>query len=407
MDFNPIVLSIPIYFLLIGVELIIERFQKTSSYRINDAITNIGCGITDQIAHIFMKLFTITIYQLVYENFAQLNVERTWLTAVLLFVGADFCYYWAHRMSHQVNLFWGGHVVHHQSEDYNLSVALRQGAFQTVFTFFFYLPLAFIGFDTVFFVLINGLVTVYQFWIHTEHIGKLGWFEYIFNTPSHHRVHHGKDPKYIDRNHAGVFIIWDKMFGTFQVEEEKPTYGITVSIKSWNPVYAHFAPFKLMYDYMKIAKGLDKIRVLLKPPGWLPEYAGGFQAPPPVDKSTYQKFSTTLHKGLNVYVLFQFIITLSGASVFLFASEGWALPVKMLGAVIIIWAVVNFGVMFENRKWSFISEIIRLLATPFVILFFVRESEHFNVVAISLGIVYLISVIWLNRFRFWFLKNEE
>ncbi len=392
MNLNPIILSIPIYFILIGFELLVQHFQQENHYRLNDAITNISCGITDQVVHVFMKLFTITIYQWVFQNFAIFSIPHHWLAYILLFIACDFCYYWAHRKSHEINLFWIGHVVHHQSEEYNLSVALRQGALQVVFTFFFFLPLAFAGFDTVSFVLMNGLVTIYQFWIHTESIGKMGWFEKIFNTPSHHRVHHGRDPKYIDKNHAGVFIIWDKMFGTFQEEEEHPTYGITTPVNTWNPLKSHISPIRNLFISASKVKGLDKLLVLLKPPGWMPEYAGGFQKPKPVDVKIFKKFDTGANKNLGIYILFQYVILIAGTAMFLFLHEKFNLILHFLGAIAIIHGIVNFGLLFENKRWAFYSEIVRLLLLPFVISFFTSGILYSKELFFMTGGVSLISI---------------
>ena len=265
---DPIILSIPIYFLLIAVELIIQFVQRKPHYRLNDAVTNISCGITQQITNLFFKVVTVAVYQLVYEYGALFHIPVTWYTVAILFVLVDFCYYWAHRKSHEINLFWGGHVVHHQSEDYNLSVALRQGSFQVLWTFFFYLPLAVIGFDTLTFVTVSAFVTLYQFWIHTETIGRLGWFERIFNTPSHHRVHHGRNPKYIDKNHAGVFIVWDKLFGTFQAEEERPIYGVTQAVDSWNPVWVNFKHYAYMAQLLRQSpRWSDRVKIIVNKPG--------------------------------------------------------------------------------------------------------------------------------------------
>ena len=243
MNINPIVLSIPIFFILIGIELLVERFTHKELYKFPDAIANLSCGITSQLSGLFLSILGIGIYHMIFEYAAFFTLEKNWIYWVALFLLTDHSYYWGHRMSHEINLFWGGHVVHHQSEEYNLSVALRQSSLQTVWTFAFNLPIALLGFDTTDFVLMSAFNTLYQFWIHTETIGKMGWFEYIFNTPSHHRVHHGRNPKYIDKNHAGSLIIWDKIFGTFQKEEEKPTYGITKPINSWNAAYANVSHY--------------------------------------------------------------------------------------------------------------------------------------------------------------------
>ncbi|WBV63816.1 sterol desaturase family protein [Legionella pneumophila 130b] len=182
----------------------------------------------------------------------------------------DFFYYWYHRVSHRNSFFWIGHSVHHQSEHFNLSVALRQGYFQTLTSWVFYLPLALIGFPTWMFVIVASVNTIYQFWIHTESIRKMGWFEKIFNTPSHHRVHHGKNPQYIDKNYAGSLIIWDKLFGTFEPEEAPADYGVTEPLDSWNPFYANI---KVVKDILYYGKGLkskwDVLRAFFMPPEWI------------------------------------------------------------------------------------------------------------------------------------------
>lgn len=369
MNVNPIVLSIPIFFILIGIELLVERFTHQKLYRLPDAIANMSCGITSQLSSLFLKIFAVGIYQILFEHFAFFTLERSWLYWLALVLLVDFAYYWAHRMSHEINLFWGGHVVHHQSEEYNLSVALRQSSLQVVWTFGFSLPIAFLGFRTEDFVLISAFNTLYQFWIHTETIKKLPkWFEFIFNTPSHHRVHHGRDPKYIDKNHAGSLIIWDRMFGTFQEEEEKPTYGITKPINSWNPVWANVSHYAEMgADLKRIPRWSDRLKYLFMKPGWLPEYMGGYRAAPPVDKSTYRKYDTPSPLSLNLYVLFQYVLCLGGTSLFLFNAAKFSLEEKIFITVLIAVVVVNCGVLFEQRAWVRWAEWIRIFLYPVIL----------------------------------------
>jgi alkylglycerol monooxygenase len=365
MNLNPIVLSIPIFFILIGIELVVERLSHRKLYNLPDSIANLSCGITSQLSGLFMRVLAVGVYELLYANFALFNLDRTWLYWLALFLLTDLAYYWAHRMSHEVNLFWGGHVVHHQSEEYNLSVALRQSSFQIVWTFAFSLPIAVLGFHTRDFILISALNTLYQFWLHTETIDKLGWFEYIFNTPSHHRVHHGRNPKYVDKNHAGSLIIWDKMFGTFQAEEERPTYGITKPLNSWNAVWANFDHYAFMAQEMKaIPSWPDKIRYMFAKPGWLPENLGGFRRPPDVDKLTYKKYSTPAPVALNYYVLFQYAVCLLGTSLFLFNQYKFTLGEKAIIAALICIVVVNCGVLFENKNWVKVAEWIRIVLYP-------------------------------------------
>lgn len=360
MDLNPVILSIPLYFLLIGMELLVQYFSREKLYRLNDAVTNISCGITQQVTDVFLKVGILAIYEIIYQQAGLFNIPSTIQTGILLFVLVDFCYYWAHRMSHEINLFWGGHVVHHQSEDYNFSVALRQGSFQAIWTAAFYWPLALLGFETLHFLFVSALVTIYQFWIHTEKIGKLGPLEWVLNTPSHHRVHHGRDPKYIDKNHAGVFIIWDRLFGTFQEEEEKPTYGITSPVNSWNPVWVNLQHYQWMLQQFKLIRSrMDKLRFLFYKPGWRPDYLGGYMAPPAIDKSSYRKFTIPLPKAMAWYVLFQYLLTLGGAAFFLFQVEQLELWQKLAGGGMVVLSVLCIGYLLENQVYAFRLEAAR------------------------------------------------
>jgi alkylglycerol monooxygenase len=372
MNFNPIVLSIPIFFILIGIEMIVERFTNQKLYRLPDAIANFSCGITSQLSGLFLKILGIGVYAYLYEHFAFFTWNTTWTYWVALILLVDLAYYWAHRMSHEINLFWGGHVVHHQSEEYNLSVALRQSSLQVVWTFAFSLPIAFLGFDTVHFALVAAFNTLYQFWIHTETIKKLPRpIEFIFNTPSHHRVHHGRDPKYIDKNHAGSLIIWDRMFGTFQEEEEKPTYGITKPINSWNPLWANVSHYNEMRkDMQRITKWSDKIKYIFMKPGWLPDYLGGYRPAPEVDKASYKKYDTPSPVSLNWYVLFQYILCLGGTAMFLFNASKFSLGEKAFITGLIALVVTNSGVLFENRPWVKWAEWFRIFAYPILLSYF-------------------------------------
>lgn len=403
MNLDPTVIAIPVYFLLIGIELIVHALKKKKSYRLNDAVTNINCGVTSQVTGAFLKVLTIGLYSLIYAQFRVLTIENGVLTWILAFFAYDFCYYWAHRMSHQVNLFWGGHSVHHQSEEYNLSVALRQSSTQTIWTFFFYIPMAFVGIDPLVLVSVSGFNLLYQFWIHTESINKLPrWFEWFFNTPSHHRVHHARNPKYIDKNHAGTFIIWDKMFGTFKEEEEKPTYGITKNLNSWNPVWANLAHYTDMAKEIKqINNWKDKFRYLFEKPGWLPEHLGGYRAPFDIDPNTYKKYNAHGSSSLNFYVVFQYILLLVGTALFLFNMDFFDqnMEQKLIIAGLIIYSTVCFGALFEQRKWARIGETFRIILGALLTIQLTTGLNHLELVPIALAASYIgISLIWLLKF---------
>ncbi len=391
MEINPIVLSIPIYFILIGVEVAYDRLKGLGMYRLNDAIGNISCGITEQVTGVFAKVFTVALYHFFYSNFRVADVPQTWYWAIVLFIGVDFFYYWAHRYSHEVNLFWTGHSIHHQSEDYNFSVALRQGALQKIFTAPFYIPLALVGFQTEWFLFIGAFTTLYQFWIHTEAIDKLPkWFEFIFNTPSHHRVHHGRNPEYIDKNHGGTFIIFDRQFGTFTPEKERPTYGVTTPINTFDPITAHLRPLQsIAEDWQRVSGWKNKLLILLKPPGWLPKELGGFRRPPEVHKDSYLKFNTSIPTSLGVYVLAQYIIVLAGAAYFLFNHVNLSAIDGILMALLILAHVMIIGKVLDLSKRSKQLETIRLaISTVFLVIQSGFAPTSIVVMCIGLAIAY-------------------
>jgi len=366
MDLSVVIIAIPMYFTLMGVELVYEAWTRKKTYRLNDAVTNISTGVLQQLTGTFFAILKVGVYAYVYEHFRLLEMGQGWLAFLGVFVLWDLCYYWDHRMAHEISLFWGGHSVHHQSEDFNLSVALRQSSTSFIWGIPFYLPMAIVGFHPTQFLLVGGLNLLYQFWIHTEHIDRMPrWFEAIFNTPSHHRVHHGRDPKYLDRNYAGVLIIWDKLFGTFQREEERPNYGITKPLQSWNPVYANFAHYIDLIGYTRKARSLgDVLRILFKPPGWLPDYMGGREQITGVQEQ-YEKYNTSISARMNLYILVQFLVALGLNAYYFFSQGDFLLQIKIGYALWIVFTTLIFGFLFERRSVLLATlELLRLISIP-------------------------------------------
>jgi sterol desaturase/sphingolipid hydroxylase (fatty acid hydroxylase superfamily) len=395
MNPNPVMMAIPFFFLAMGIEMLIDRFQKTKLYRTNDTITNLSAGVSQQVTGIFLKVFTIGIYEWVFEHFAFFQIPYTWWSWILAFVVYDLCYYFAHRMSHEVNLFWSGHVVHHQSEEYNLSVALRQSWFQGVWTAPVYLPMALLGFDTTQLLVVGGINLIYQFWIHTEMIDKMGFLEYFMNTPSHHRVHHGRNPKYIDKNHAGTFIIWDKLFGTFQQEEERPVYGITTPINSWNPVWANFSHYENIGKELRNAATIsDKLKVLFYKPGWDAKMSA-YHPIPDVNRQNYEKFNTTIPRNVNYYILFQYVWLITATFSFLLFQGKLDWSMKITIASLIGLSVVNFGWFFEGKKWAYMIEVGRLLASGGLAIWLLLPTPAGIWLITGIGLVVFVSLFWL------------
>lgn len=399
MKVDYIALSVPVFFLLIGIELAYSYFYKLKYYRLNDSISNLSQGIGQQITGIFMKTALFFGYKYIYDNLRLFDVPSTILMWVMLFLAVDFFYYWFHRMSHQINALWAAHIVHHQSEEYNLSVALRQSWFQGWFSWVFYLPLAFIGFDPIMFLTISSLNTIYQFWIHTKAIKTMGWLEFIINTPSHHRVHHGSNPKYIDKNHAGTLIIWDRMFGTFQKEEEAVYYGITKPLASWNPVWANFHYWADLFKLSSRSKNFkDKLNVFIQSPGWQPDYLGGYQAAPEINSDTYRKYDVNSGNKWALYSLLQFTVALTIASSMLFLYEKMSMLQNVICAIFIICTLLSCGALFERNKWLRNFELARLMLT-FGALYFFTTIIYFTVISGIIIAINLISIVWFIRIQ--------
>lgn len=263
---KPTEIAIPMFALLIAFEAFIAS-RKEDVRDKKDTWTNILLGFGSVLFGAIFGLFSALIYETVYL-YAPVHIPMNvwWSWAILLFVD-DFAYYWFHRFSHEVRFFWNFHVVHHSSNYYNLSVAVRQSWFSGIAHWIFYIPVAFLGFPLWAFVTMHGFNLIYQFWIHTDYIVRLGFLEHFLNTPSHHRVHHGVNEDYLDRNYAGIFIIWDKMFGTFVGENEKVKYGIIKPLSSYNPLWINSHGWAEMFEAMKDKKTLSgKIRCIFGAP---------------------------------------------------------------------------------------------------------------------------------------------
>ncbi len=270
--------AIPAFVLLLLIEAILSTldvFEEHDLFETRDTFASLAMGIGNVAINLGAKVLVLGAFWLVYEwagffkETLQPSLAGVW---VVLIFAEDFTYYWFHRCSHEIRFFWASHVVHHSSQKYNLSTALRQSWTGTLTgTFFFWLWLPLLGFHPMMVVTMQAVSLIYQFWIHTETIGRLpAPVEAVFNTPSHHRVHHSSDVKYLDRNHAGIFIIWDRMFGTFQREEEQPTYGLTKNIDTYNPVrIALHEWIDLWHDATRPGLSLrERAGYIVGPPGW-------------------------------------------------------------------------------------------------------------------------------------------
>ncbi|NNC95183.1 MAG: sterol desaturase family protein [Chitinophagales bacterium] len=260
--------AVPVMLSLVLLEFIIGQFDKKKLYMRKDFFASAAIGVGNLISTAISQTIMFTVVWAVYYYIAPVTIEPAWWSYVLCIICLDFCRYWAHRVAHEQRFWWATHVTHHSSEQYNFAVSFRLSWVQQIKVIFF-LPVAAMGFDPIVFFICHQVAVLYQFWLHTELIKKTPKvIEYIFTTPSHHRVHHGRNPKYLDRNYGSTFIIWDRIFGTFTPEEERPDYGITNQPKGFNPVYLVFHEFiDIVNDMKKPKSWKNKIKLAFAPPG--------------------------------------------------------------------------------------------------------------------------------------------
>ncbi|MGB5262747.1 MAG: sterol desaturase family protein [Lutimonas sp.] len=274
---NLIYYAIPFFILFILIEIVLTAKKNIETYEIKDATSSIAMGLGNVFVGLISKLLVLGALMYIYENFRLFTIPFTWWAWVLVFFADDFSYYWMHRISHENRFFWASHVVHHSSQKYNLATALRQTWTGSFTSFIFWLWMALLGFHPLMILTQMSVSLLYQFWIHTETIQKLPkWFEAVFNTPSHHRVHHATNPQYLDRNHAGILIIWDKLFGSFEPEVEKPVYGLTTNIDTYNPIKIAFHEWiDLFKDVINSDTSFaNRFNYFFKPPGWKHDGSG-------------------------------------------------------------------------------------------------------------------------------------
>ena len=373
-----ITFAIPAFFVLIIIEYFYGLYVGKNTYRLNDTVTSIAIGMISRFP-VMLNLgvqSVIFVYISSYLNLELLSVKNpfTWIIAFLLY---DLSYYWMHRMHHEIKILWATHSVHHHGEDFNLSTALRQTSTGWLWKWIFYMPMIILGVPGEVFVTVAGVNLVYQFWVHTKHIGHLGVLEKIFITPMNHGIHHAKNKEYIDANYGGVFIIWDRMFGTYIPERSdiKPVYGTATPLSSWNPIWANFQVFSIMVkDTIKTKSWKDKVKVWFAKTYWRP--ADCIEDKDPKDSNKI--FNPEIGSDVKLFSFIQMIFTtiVSGA-VLTYASMHSYNEIVLFGLSLLILATLTGYLMQGNRSSGY--QLIMLSS-----IFGIFSIYYFNLINIEL-----------------------
>lgn len=343
-----IVVAIPIFALCIGVEFAYGLLRRRNTYGLADTVSSLSQGLISQAVAVCTQLFQIGLYVLalphlsLFKDNGWWDTPAGWVLAVVLY---DLCDYWLHRASHESAIFWAAHVVHHQSEHFNLSTALRQETAYAFLGWMFFMPMALVGVPVEQFGIAGLIVLVYQFWIHTEHIGKLGWIDRVFSTPSNHRVHHAINDQYIDKNYGAILVVWDRLFGTFTPEGERCVYGTRTPFRSWNPIAA------VTREYLSLARQVqgaarwgDKWRYVFKAPGWRPP-----DAPAKAPAAAVPEVGPTLDMSGQVAAGSSFVAVLFACCWFLWRADDMSYAADLVSATGVVFALWIVGLMLGRR----------------------------------------------------------
>lgn len=363
-----ILLAVPFFAGLILLELVVEKVRGTDYYSVSDSITSLTTGVLSELVKAVELLIPFTIYVVVHQQYAWYSLPDTPLVWVVAFIAYDFCYYWLHRFGHEMNLLWAAHVVHHSSEEYNLTTALRQTS--TGFLgFIFFLPLALLGFDPLMILTVGALNLIYQFWVHTRHIGNLGWYENFFITPSNHRVHHAQNGIYIDRNYGGVFILWDKMFGSYQEElqQQPPIYGLRGALNSWNPIWANVQVYnQLWQDCLHTKNWWHKLTIWFRRTGWRPPDVVDRYPLHKTDLQNFHKFAIPLSLPTKLYAVLQYLLNVTVGLLLLLNSSQLAMGYQLSIVAFVIYSSFAVATVIEQRPVAKYFEVCKHLSLVLV-----------------------------------------
>jgi len=358
--------AIPFFVLLIAIEAVAAHRMGMKINRGADMISSLSSGISNTVKDVLGLTVVIISYPWMVELLAVTEIKATWLVYLLGFIGLDFAGYWMHRLQHEVNFFWNHHIIHHSSEEFNLSCALRQ-SISVIFSFFniFLIPAAIMGIPGEVIAVIAPLHLFAQFWYHTRLIDKMGWLEFFLVTPSHHRVHHAMNAEYLDKNYGQIFIFWDKWFGTFQPElkETPPVYGVKRPVRTWNPIVINFQHLALLIkDAWGTRSWWDKLRIWFMPTGWRPaDVAERYPVYAVKDVSHFDKYDTKLSRPLLAWSWFQLVGTLLLMFYLFNRFSEIGVPGVLLYGFFLFASVFSYTTLMDKSRLAIPSEVLRLL----------------------------------------------
>ncbi|WP_222983564.1 sterol desaturase family protein [Flagellimonas meishanensis] len=404
--------AIPFFVALVLFEVIYGHFVKNQKHNVMDTVSSLSSGLTNVVKDSLGLALVLVTYPFLVENLAIVQLEATWAVWLVAFIAIDFAGYWNHRLSHHINIFWNQHVIHHSSEEFNLACALRQSISNVIGYFpILLLPAAFLGIPNEVVAILAPIHLFAQFWYHTQHIGKMGWLEYIIVTPSQHRVHHAINPEYIDKNLGQILCIWDRWFGTFQEEmdEVPPQYGVLKPAATWNPILINFQHFwRLCQDAWRTKSYWDKLRIWFMPTGWRPaDVIEKYPICKIEDVYHFSKYGPEATLNLKVYAVFQLLCN-TALLLFMFYnySEIGFNKLLFFGGFVFL-GIYGYTSLMDRKRYAVWIEMLRGIGGLVLIYW---TGDWFGLNAYLAAGSYLVSLYFLATilggiYFTWFEKN--
>ena len=369
---NALLIAIPTFVVLLLTEIAYGQWSGKQTYVFMDTIASLSSGLTNILKDTLGLVVILVSYSWLSAQLAITHIDAGLWLYIIAFICIDFASYWSHRLNHKINFFWNQHVIHHSSEEFNMACALRQSISNILgYGALFLIPAAILGIPEQVIAVLAPLHLFGQFWYHTQHIGKLGWLEYIIVTPSQHRVHHAINPIYIDKNLSAIFCVWDRMFGTFQEElkEEPPVYGVLKPVQSWNPIWINFQHlWGLLQDAWNTKNWEDKISLWFRPTGWRPKDVA-LSHPKSLITDAHQrdKYQPKATQSLQYWALFHLFATLSLLLLMLYHFESLNNNEIIVLGFALFAAIFGYTSVMDRYRWSYAFEWMRLLITFFTL----------------------------------------
>ncbi len=408
MHLNFLAFSIPLFLFFIAWEYLYSKRSGKNFFQYAESVANINVGIAERLLDLFTTGLFFYFFNYVYENFALFPIKESLVAWVLLFLVTDFVWYWYHRLAHEINAFWAAHVVHHQSEDFNYTVSARITVFQAVIRSLFWAVLPLLGFPPLMISILLLVHGIYPFFIHTQSLGKWGWFEKILVTPTHHGIHHASNPEYLDKNYGDVLIIWDKLFGTF-VEENKSikiTYGLTKPLESHSFLWQHFHfVLEIMLNFYYARGFKQKCRTLFgKPDDLDPRYRAILER----KFLRHRRSKETPTKAMRYYISIQTGISLLVLFIVLLFEQYFSATSLSLFSLFIIISLINCGAILDQRQWISYLEVTRICLVLFI-LYSYFPSNYTATIFVSAILIAIVYFSDIQRFytRVLYSKSEQ